>query len=562
MKSISKWLVPVFLQRLDQYLRERYPVIWYTGVHWVLFYSLVGAPLLFGAGLLYPVHWATREFVNKKYINLDQWVVDPIKPIEFAYDGLYVYPLLLVVAFACIWMYRQFQNRPFFYHIQQSVVCLLIYAGCCWVLCGITAAAFRMGTIVKTAWLWMPERDLQDFKQSGIYPYGFVFLAKDTTSFIPADTLSFFRKREEVFKRIRDKEGTWLKSRYRTDKVYWEKRFISVNLEFPSAKSFQSYLLNRSDLSTLSDRSDLWYRSFLFDRSISLYWTNQPYRSYLSFRTNQFDQSYLSYLSDRSYLAFLSYLSDQTDKSYVWNLSYLSNRSYWSDQSFLSYRPDLSDLSVLSTYYKVTHNRIKHPKASAYKLINNNDTFYKNNRLVVIPSLPNKIEDAVRCVEHARQFLKEGIFWRYFWHLPYYLFLIGALLLLLPWVSAHNLFQLVIMIFLAWSGLQVFEVEDMDRYEAVWKLIHLITYLAMPLMGLLLLLGMLWQQKQGYLFFAAVNMVFLGVFLILLGALNLGEWDTFYPIGFPIDTAFYGAQLIGLLAACIVPYVQAMPKTR
>ncbi len=66
MKSISKWLVPGFLRRLDKYLRERYPVIWYSGAHWVLFYGLTGEILLFGAGMLYPVHWVKRELVKRK----------------------------------------------------------------------------------------------------------------------------------------------------------------------------------------------------------------------------------------------------------------------------------------------------------------------------------------------------------------------------------------------------------------------------------------------------------------------------------------------------------------
>ena len=85
----------------------------------------------------------------------------------------------------------------------------------------------------------------------------------------------------------------------------------------------------------------------------------------------------------------------------------------------------------------------------------------------------------------------------------------------------------------------------------------------MPLSGLLLLLWMYWQQKQGQLFIVAVNMVFLGVLLVLLDALNHGrEYTTNVSPGSPIDGAFYGAQLIGLIAACVVPYVQAMPKTR
>lgn len=551
MRSISKWLVPGFLRRLDKYLLERYPVIWYSGAHWVLFYGLLGTVLLFSAGLLYPVHWVKRELVNDKYMNLDHWAVDPIKPIEFAYDGLYVSPLLLIVAFACIWMYRQFQNRPFFYQVQHSLFCLLIYVGCWWVLCGFTATAFRMGTIVKTAWIWMPEQDLQDFKQSGIYPYGFVLLPEDTTGFIPVDTLSFFKIREDVFKRIWKNEEAWLKPRYRLDISYWKKRlnvikhydwFSLESLYYRSYRSNRCYLSYPSYFTDLSSRSDALKQSDLTYRSYQLYRPSWP---------------------DRSDLMRIQNQSGWTD------LPFLSYQSYWSKRSnrrFLSYQSDESNGAhgalYLLIYYQMTKKkRITFSKAFKYRLFNRYETL-NTSPLIIVPSLPNQIEDAVRSVEHARQFLHEGIFWRFFWHLPYYLFMIGALLILQPWLSAKSLLQLGLVILIFWFGLQIFKLEDWNVHENNWKLVHLTAYLTVPLTGVVLLLWMLWKQQQGRLFTIAVNMVFLGVLLILLGAFNLKDMNAFYQFGSPIDAAFYGAQVIGLLAACIVPYVQAMPKTR
>ena len=119
-----------------------------------------------------------------------------------------------------------------------------------------------------------------------------------------------------------------------------------------------------------------------------------------------------------------------------------------------------------------------------------------------------------------------------------------------------------IMVLLGWFGIQFFEIEDWEGNKPIWRLVHYVAYLTVPLNGLLLLLGMLWQQKQGSWFMAAVNMVFLGVLIVLLGAVNIGGDETLSQFGSPIDGAFYGAQVIGLLAACIVPYVQAMPKAR
>lgn len=545
--SSSKWLIPEFLRSLDQYLRERYPLLWYSGSHWVLYYGLMGGIVLFGAGLLYPVHWVTRELEYEKNINLDHWVVDPIKPIEFAYDELYIYSLLPALAFVCIWMYRQSQIRQFFYRIQDSLFCLLIYAGCWWVLCGITVAAFRMGTIFKTACIWMPERDLKDFKTSGIYPYGFVLLQKGSKDFIPNDTLFFFRKGEKIFRHILENEEALLKSRYRVDTSYWKKR-LKV-LDSPYHQPGRS---DRSDRSYRSDRSEL---SDLPELLNQLYRLEQEDRSYISDR---------SCLSDLSSLQNLSYLSDFSDRSYFSDDSYLLyrfNRSDRSEKSGLRGVSDLFCLSQLSTYYNLTRKKIKHPRASAYMLINYNDTLCKAP-LVIIPGLPNQIEDAVRSVEHAQQFLKEGIFWGHFGHLLYYLFLMATLLFLLPRVSAKHLLPLILGVLMIWFGFKIFSVETWEGYKAIWKSMHVAAYLLLPLSGLLLLLWMLWQQKQGQLFTTAVNMIFLGVLIVLLGALNVNRGYTLEQFGSPIDAAFFGTQVIGLIAAFVAPYVQAMPKTK
>jgi hypothetical protein len=175
----------------------------------------------------------------------------------------------------------------------------------------------------------------------------------------------------------------------------------------------------------------------------------------------------------------------------------------------------------------------------------------KTDPLVIIPSLPNQIEDAVRSIEHARQFLREGIFWRYFFHLFHHLFFLSVLLFLVPWLSARNFLQLLIFAFLIFCILLVLGFLENEIVTSF------AIFLVLPTTCILLLIGMLWQQKQGQLLRLAINMVFLGLFFILLMS-SLGN-----VVGFlPTDITFYGAQLIGLLAACIVPYVQAMPKTR
>ena len=54
--KILQYLIPKFLKKIDHYLLLRYPVLWETRVHFVVFYSLIlGNVLALGLGMIYPV---------------------------------------------------------------------------------------------------------------------------------------------------------------------------------------------------------------------------------------------------------------------------------------------------------------------------------------------------------------------------------------------------------------------------------------------------------------------------------------------------------------------------
>ncbi len=509
MKIIYKWLVPGFLRKWDGYLLESYPVLWLTGAHFVVLYALVGAAVLFGAGFSYPVHK-----------NGSKWVVDPIKPIEFGYDAIYIYTLALVLICAVIWAYKQFQARFPFYQLKDTLLTLLIYVGCFWLLIGVTASAYRMGTIVHTAWFWMDEDHIETFQKSGIYPYGMMLLPQDTSFNIPQDTLQFFKIREKALKKEWINEEGILRHRYTLDTGYWVKLLGLVHrseLSDLSDLSYRSYLLSLSDWSSLSDRSSL----------SSL--------SYLSYRSYRSDRSSLSYRTYQSYRSYQTYLSD------LW------------------YQWDLSDPLVYSAFSSKEKFKKIDALALHYDITNKQDTINKDP-LIIIPSLPYQIEDAITSVKHARQFLHEGIFWRYFFRVGNYLLFLVPALFLISFLSLRHLLQVGIFALLAWFAWSFFGIKDADIIKKYWRMFNTGAYLLMPIAGFIGLVWMQFNKKQYPYFKICINMVFLGIALTLLGALNYGDGVTLSLFGYPIDAAFYGVQLIGLLVACLIPYVQALPK--
>ena len=183
-----------------------------------------------------------------------------------------------------------------------------------------------------------------------------------------------------------------------------------------------------------------------------------------------------------------------------------------------------------------------------YGISNYLDTLDRN-KLIIVPSLPNQVEDAVRSIEHARQYLREGIFWRHFFQIRYYLLFLALLLFFSPLLTLRYIFQIVIVLLLVLYALLFLKI--LYTSENLKVLIFL------PIIGLSFLFWMVLRKTKHRHFKIYINMVFLGLAWTLFGAVILSRRND--PAS-PDDFLFYGVQLIGLLAACLVPYVQALPK--
>ena len=110
-------LVPKFLRNFDDYLLRNYPVVWRTMAIWVLFYGVVAALLLFGAGFFYPV-------------DAQHLTVEPIIPIEMNNDKYYLWSVLFVSIGIFYWVFKQYQLGFHFTKAKDTIITLCLYAFC------------------------------------------------------------------------------------------------------------------------------------------------------------------------------------------------------------------------------------------------------------------------------------------------------------------------------------------------------------------------------------------------------------------------------------------------
>ncbi len=206
---------------------------------------------------------------------------------------------------------------------------------------------------------------------------GFIILAEDSLGIIPEDTLSFFQKREKVFKHIWENEENWLRERYQVDPLYWKKPLEELDTLYSLDLSDLSYQLYRSDRLDWLYLSNLSNPSYL-QNLLNLRYLSVSYLPHQSYRSYQSDLSNRSYLSNRSFLSDWSDRSNRSNRSDRSNLSDLSNLSNLSDQSDQSDWSDRSDRSyrlLQSAYYEVAKERIKATqKHWPTNFINYNDT--------------------------------------------------------------------------------------------------------------------------------------------------------------------------------------------
>lgn len=560
---IKRWLVPPFLKRWDAYLLVHHPMLWHSRAVWVLFYGLLAAPFLFAAGFFYP-------------LDAQHLRVDPVKPIEMAYDAYYLYTVLFLSFGLLYWAFRQYQTGFPFSRAKEVLLTVCLYALCFWVLLGITAPAFRMGTIYKTAYHWMSDEDLKTLEESGIYPYGFVLLEGDTAfTTPPADT--FFQRREELFKSICRLEDTLLQNNYQVTPLFWEQWFREHRLGYgeywtsPSTSMLSpplSYKLNRSDLSYMSSYSYLLHSSKKFDLLRSIYAENHSYlphgsyRLYMSYRwypshwAAHSHESNDLYLSNRSYLSYLSYLSywpNQLDKP---------NQLDWADQSYKYFKSSgLDTLIHAFSIYKKTptfpsnfdYYRFANSNAPAPIHLAEGNIIWLNRS-----ALPHSIENAVRSVKHTRLYWEEGIYFRHLFYLRHYLLLAALVLLALPLLRLKNVVAVVVGVAAAFIVIKAAGFYDSWKSLTVyWAIMQ---YLVLPALALGCL-GISVIKKRHYptvLFFLTLAIINLFIPLFVIGVSDYLE-----PIDYeyyPSNFAFYGLQALALVAALLMPYVRALPK--
>ncbi|NUO02659.1 MAG: hypothetical protein HUU01_18790 [Saprospiraceae bacterium] len=519
MKTIYKLLNPPFLRRLDEWLLGRYPVVWRTRGHYVLFYALLAAVVLFVAGFCWPV-------------SVAKLTIDPIKPIVLGQDVFYILPMVILSFGLLYWAYRQYQAGFPFYQVKQIGATLLIYTVCFYMVTAVAAPAFKLGALVRTAWFLMDEADLKYWEDNDFFAYGFLLKDSDTLSIDAVPSInSFFKEREGEFRKLRKREDFILENRYN-----------SIFIDTLAYLSDRSYL---SDLSDLSDRSYLSYRS---DRSDRSYLSDRSYRSYRSYRS---DRSYRSYRSDRSYLSYRSYRSDRSDRSYLSDLSDLS---------------DLLDLSYLSSYehyyHTNQHNLINKSQLEKYAVPLRYNSIKIDTFTLTAPRFVYQMEDAIRSVRHARQYLAEWIIFRHARASLLYLPLLACLIFAAPFMAFRPALTAIGTAIAGWMLLTfVLEVKELDPSGAFVNDINILSFALLPLTGLLMLLYPAFTQKQSRYVAFAFHLIVTGLFVVVFSFV-LDLEDTDFAIYKPVDIAFFGVQAIGVAGAILMAYIQKLPKRR
>ena len=108
--KILQYLIPKFLKKIDHYLLLRYPVLWETRVHFVVFYSLIlGNVLALGLGMIYPVSKANiPDFEQVK--------------------GYLFYGYILSFLVLGYYAYQQSIKRRAFYSLKEILLQVVVYA--------------------------------------------------------------------------------------------------------------------------------------------------------------------------------------------------------------------------------------------------------------------------------------------------------------------------------------------------------------------------------------------------------------------------------------------------
>ncbi len=531
MKTIFKWLVPGFMRRLDRFLLENYPVVWRTRGHYVLFYSFLLIPVLFALGFAYSVSVA----------NL---TVDPYNHIIFFYDPYNKGMLVLFSIGLLYWAYTQYQTGFSSTRLKDIFLTLGIYSVGIFAMLAITTPMFRLGTILRTAYFFIDEKDLNNWARQDFYRYGFVFNDSDSFNIPPNKLTTYFQEREKDLATILKIENTILKRRY--DIAYIDS--IGIAME-----------------------QDLKRRSIGIKNSFTGFLHHYGDRSYIPRPGIHFG----SFLPMWDYWAYLPQIEKKTENSGPRNQNRLPNfRSYRSFRYFELFRIELEEekyrmgrqdwrlLALYNNYYFLQKNPVFPGSViEKYGIPVGLDTVPLDTFILVKPQCPIALENAYNSVQHARQFIREGI---QFWHyktLFYYLPFITLLLFAAPFLS----FRMALGALTVGAVGTLFNIslDFNSAFLKYWYYWHTLVYLALPLTGLLLLIYSAMLRKHMPIVSFAFHLIVLGLVMILFLALygDKGIFNTTaLTISKPVNLAFFGMQVIGLTGVLLRTYLQALPR--
>ncbi|MBL7814282.1 MAG: hypothetical protein JNL70_04675 [Saprospiraceae bacterium] len=178
------FLIPPFLNRIDDYLKLQAPHIWRTRIHFVLFYGLIAWGVLFSIGLFYPL--------SMYDISRTPYAVEEIKRVSFLF-------LLVCGFFSIVYWWQQVAKFRIlaarWYHAFWE--CILFFIGI--LVLWQSVNAFQYGLNTNIAYRVGNKITLEDRERlyaHNFYLPGYIaFNTNDLTRLSPDDTTaidSFF----------------------------------------------------------------------------------------------------------------------------------------------------------------------------------------------------------------------------------------------------------------------------------------------------------------------------------------------------------------------------------
>ncbi|MBK7873547.1 MAG: hypothetical protein IPJ74_24220 [Saprospiraceae bacterium] len=539
MKHISKWLIPGFLRRFDDYLLENYPVIWRTRGHFVLFYSVFSIILLFIGGFFYPV-------------SLTDPTVDPVQPIYIGIDSIpfSLIPLIIGVIGVLYWAYLQywlFQQDP---APTKVFLTLGIYAVGLFTILALIPISFRMGTIVSTAYFLMDEKDIQHLEENDFFLYGMILLNSDDYQ-EQADT--FFQRRAAIFKRVKQFEDTLLQNRYDLPFLVQEGAVDSQALN-------NAYTIYPLDLSRAYA-----YKSFGADfssRAEGLY--ERIYRKNMySPTSNKFSITFfiLYAANDQKY--------SKADRSVRFKQATTINGkvvpppppkpklSYW------NYLPDYQkyyernilarfDTSILEKY-KITpeYDTVHLKDFNSFNLI-------KSDSLATIPKHIYQLEDGVRSVKNARQYLQKSVWLRYLWDLLINFSLLYLVFAASPYLSFRSILAVLVVYIGYFIGLPSLSIsmefsQEVNSYLNIFPIRF--TYILPVIISLLALSFFAIKKQRSNVPFIIFQFLTVSILAVIIGINFLKESIR------PDYIVLFCTHLLGVAGILLIAHISAQPKS-